>query len=117
MFADGFGEGTEDDPEFAQLLLEGGRNRDTVKDGVDRHPGEDFLLVEGNAQLLVRCENLGIDLVEAFELFFWGGEIGNGLVVDFGVVNIRPPGLGHFKPVVVSLEPPFQQPLGLFFSG
>ena len=59
-------------------------DRDRVEDRVDRHAGEDLLLGERDAELLVGLEQLRVDLVEAAErlLGLGRGVVDDGLVVD-----------------------------------
>src|SRR5205814_1278408 len=58
-------ERAEDDPHLAELRLERRRDRDAVEHRVDGDAGEDLALAERDAELLVRREELRIDLVEA----------------------------------------------------
>ena len=62
------GEGAEDDAQLGQLVLEGGRHRDAVEDGIDGDAGQPLLLVQRDAQLLEGPPHLRIDFVEAVEL-------------------------------------------------
>src|SRR5262245_15555116 len=105
------GERAEDDPERAQLLLEGGGDRDAVEDRVHRHPREDLLLLERDAELLVGAAQLRVDLVERLRPFrrrLGSGVIDDVLVVDLRVADVRPGRLGHRQPVAVRLEPPLE---------
>ena len=56
-------ERTKDDSQFSQLRLEGGRNRDAVDDGINRHPRQSFLFLESYSQFCKCLEDLRIDLV------------------------------------------------------
>ena len=60
-----FGERAEDDARLRQLRLEGGGHGDAVEHRVHRDAGQDRLLLQRNAELLVGLEQLRIDLVQA----------------------------------------------------
>ena len=96
MLLDGFGEGAEDDAHLAQLFLEGGGHRDAVEHRIHRHAGEQFALLQGDAQLFVGAEQFRIDLVEALGpvvVGLGGGVVADGLVIDGRVVDVGPGGL------------------------
>ena len=65
MIADRFGDRAEDHARFAELLLERRRDRHGIEHRVDRHAGQELLLVQRNAELLVGLQQLRIDFVEA----------------------------------------------------
>ena len=111
----GFGKGAKDDPLLGKLLLVGGGHRNAVEDGVHRHPGEHFLLLEGNAELFIGAQQFGVDLVQAIEQFrgLRRRVVVRGLIVDGGVPDPRPPGLRHGEPAAIGLQPPIEQPIGL----
>ncbi len=116
MLAHGLAEGAEDDPLLRELGLVGGADRNRVEDGVHRDPGQDLLLRQRDAELLVGLEQLGIHLVEAAQRL--GGPrcrvVADGLVVHRRVADVGPGvGLAHLEPATVGLEPPLQQPLRL----
>ena len=67
MVLHGLREGTEDDAQLPELLLEGRRHRDAVEDGIHGHAGEQLLLVERNAELLEGAADFRIHLVEALK--------------------------------------------------
>ena len=117
MLAHGLGEGTEDDAEGRELVLEGRRHRHAVDDGVHGDAREDLALLQGHAELLVHGDELGIHVRETLRRpvlrGLRGGVVDDLLVVDSGVGHARPFRLGHREPVPVGLEPPFEQPLGL----
>ena len=69
IVADGLRDGAEDDARLGQLLAEGGNHRNRVEDRVHGHfgraldAGQNLLLLERNAELLVGLENFRIQLV------------------------------------------------------
>src|SRR5690606_13044144 len=74
MLADRLADGKEDDAGLLQFLAERGGDRNAVEHRIDRDlarafdAGEDLLLLDRDAELLVNLADLGIDLVEAGEL-------------------------------------------------
>ena len=68
IIADGFGDRAEDHARLVQLFLEGGGDRDGIEHRVHRHAGQQLLLGQRNAELLVGLEQLGIDFVQALVL-------------------------------------------------
>jgi hypothetical protein len=111
MLVHRLGERAEDDPQLPELALEGGGDRDAVEHRVDRHPGEDFLLLERDAELLVGAPQLGIDLLEGTRTIgrrFRRRVIDDVVVVDGGVVDVGPGRLLHGEPVTVGLQPPVE---------
>ncbi len=141
MLADRFRDRHEDHARLLQLGLEGGGDRDRIEHGVDgdpagkplaaghlfvefarlalaAHAGENLLLFERNAELLVRAQNLGVDLVERGERFALGRRIViEILIVDLGIGHARPVRLAHGQPALEGLEPPRQHPLRLVLLG
>ena len=118
MFLDGFGEGAEDDAHLAQLCLEGGGHRDAVEHGIHRHAGEQFPLLQRDAQLFIGAEQFRIDVVQALGpvgVGFGRGVVDDGLVIDGRIVDVGPGGLFHGEPVPVGLQAPLQHELGLVF--
>ena len=115
MILNGFAERAEDDSELAQLLFHGRSDRDAVENGVDGDAGQHFLLVQGDAELLVSLEQLGIDFVEALERLdaLWRGVVDERVVVDCRIPDVAPVRLFHGEPAPVGLEAPFQHELGL----
>jgi hypothetical protein len=112
----GLGEGAEDHSRFAESLLEGGRDRYAVEDGIHGYAGEPGALVQGDTELVVGLEKLGIDVVQApgaVGLVLRGRVVGNGLEVDGRVVHPGPPGLLHPLPVPEGLEAPVEHELRL----
>ena len=59
-------------PSFGELFLEGGGHRDAVEHRVHGHAGQQLLLKQRNAELLVGAQNLGIDFVQALRPIFLG---------------------------------------------
>ncbi len=107
---DRLAERTEDDAEFAELLLEGGRNRYRIEHCIDRYPGQLRPFLERNAELLESSQHFRVDIVEALGRF--GNRLRRGvvvdvLVVDFRILDVRPLGLAFG---VVQLDP---VPVGL----
>src|SRR3712207_1500945 len=113
MLLYGLTERAEDDPLLGELLLVGGADRDGVEDRGYRHSGEQLLLLEWNAELLIGLDQLGIHLVQTSErrLAFGCGVVADRLVVDRIVLDVRPVRLGHLEPPAVRPEPPLKQPL------
>ena len=110
MFFDGFGEGAEDDAFFAEALFEAGRDRDGIKDGINRHARQHFPLLQRDAELFVGAQQFGIDFIQrlgAVFLGFWRGVVGNCLVVDGLDVEMSPVGLFQGQPVAVGGEAEF----------
>src|SRR5262245_40518291 len=133
----------EDHALLLQLFLEGGGNRNGIEHGIDRdttraevaagrlvieaarlallaHAGEDLLLFERNAKLLVGAQNLGIDISERLRRFkrLWRRVVVDVLIIDLRVADARPGRLAHGQPSTVRLEPPGKHPLGLvLFAG
>ena len=81
------GDRAEDDAELAELLLEGGRDRDAVEHVVHRDAGQHLLLAHRDAELLVGAQQLGIDLGQALRPVGFG--FGRGVVADRLVVDRR----------------------------
>ncbi len=104
--------GAEDDAVLRQLGAICGADRDRVEDGIDRHAGEDLLLAEGDAQLLVGLQQLGIDIVQRAQRLGGAGRrvVADVLVVDRVVLDVGPAGLAHLEPATVGLEAPLEQP-------
>ena len=73
MLLHGLGKRAEDNSQLRQLLLESRRNRDAVEDRIHRHAGQQLLLAQRDAQLLVGAQNLRIELVQAVQLGFCFG--------------------------------------------
>lgn len=128
MLAHRLGDRAEDDAGLGQFLLEGRADRDRIEDRIHRHlprgighlgaldAGEDRLLLQRNAELLVGLEQLGIDLVQRLRLHIHAlrlGVIVEVLIVDLGIIEHRPPGLFHLHPAAVGLKPPLGHPLRL----
>ena len=113
---EGLGDGAKDDADFPQLGLEGGGHGNAVEHGVDGDPGQPLLLLQGNAQLLVSLQQLGVDFVEALRTVggaFWRRIVIRVLIIDGLVDDLGPFRLRHRQPVPIRLQPPFQQPFGL----
>ena len=92
---DRLGERAEDDPQFGQLLLEGGGHRDAVEHGVHRHAAQPLLLLQGDAQLLEGPPDFRIHLVQALQRLLRLGRrvVDDVLVVDGRVADVGPRGL------------------------
>src|SRR4051794_18795871 len=73
VLPDRLGDRAEDHPEFAQLGPEGGGDRDAVEHVVDRDPGQDLLLADRDAQLVVGLADLRVDLVQRLRLLLLPG--------------------------------------------
>ena len=123
MLLHGVAERAEDDADLGEFVLEGGRYRDRVEYGINGNAGEHLLLLQRNAKFVIRRQDLRIDLVEAVERdLFRRGEVGDGLVVDFRVVDHSPllrrrtlRRVLHLQPRVIRLEAPLQEPCGFLF--
>jgi hypothetical protein len=114
MFADGFAEAAENNAFFGKFFAEGRRDARAVHDGVDGHAAETFLFVERDAEFIEHFQNVGIDLVEAIEFFLRlrRGVVDVGLVIDLGVVRVRPMGLFHREPMLIGFETPIAEKFG-----
>jgi len=114
-----FGKGTKDDPEFGKFFLEGRGHRNTVEHRINRHPRQCLLLFKGNAQLLIKGENFGIDLLRTFRpaVALRRGVIDDILIIDGREFDIGPERLLHGLPVTESLEPPFEHELWFMLPG
>src|SRR5262245_16057125 len=118
MAADGLRHRAKDDARLRQLFLEGGDDGDAVEHGVDGHaravlhPRQDLALLERDAELLVRAQELRIDFGEALGAFhrFRRRVVVDVLEVDLRMVHVGPRRLAHRLPAAVGLEPPFQHP-------
>jgi len=75
--------------------------------------------VQRHAELLVRLEELGVDVSQALGAARLLGRcvIDDRLVVDRRVVDVGPGRLLHGEPVAEGLEAPFEQPLRLLLLG
>ena len=107
-----------------QLLLKSRRDGDAVEHRVDRHPahldaGENLLLAQGNPQLLVSPQKLGIDVFERGRprRRFGRRVIIEVLIVDARMFDARPIGLGHGQPSAIGRKPPVGEPLRLVLLG
>src|SRR4030088_87143 len=109
-----FAKRAENDPELPELFSHSRPDRDAVEDRIDGDTGEEFLLGERDAQLLVGAEELGIDFVQALERLdaLRRRVVNQRLVVDSGVFDVAPVRLFHREPAAVGLQPPFQHELG-----
>ncbi len=114
MFADGFAEAAENNAFFSELFAERRGNAGAVHDGIDSDTAQALLFVERNAEFVEHLENVGIDLVEAIEflLRLGHGIIDIALVVDRGIVRIRPMRLFHREPMTKGFEAPFAEKFG-----
>ena len=110
-----FAEAHEDDALLLQRRLEGGLHAHAIEHHVHGHANQALLLFERDAQFLEGLHQLGIGLVEAIErrLLLRGTVVVAVLVVDLGVVHMRPVRLLHLQPKAVGFKPPLQHPLGL----
>lgn len=75
--------------------------------------------MQGNSQLLVGFQKLGIDLIKALEHVFFalgGGIVGNRVVVDFRITHMGPVWLFHLDPTTIGFEAPFQHEFRLFLD-
>src|SRR5919202_25657 len=78
----------------------------------DGHPGEQLLLVERDAELVVRLLDLRVELVQAPERLrrLRRRVVGDRLVVGRLVLHVRPVRLAHRLPAAERLEAPLEQP-------
>ena len=81
---DGLRERGEDDAKFGELRLKCGGDGHAVKDGVDRDACQHLLLLERDSQLFEGGQDLGVNFVEAAELFLLlgGGVVNDVLEID-----------------------------------
>ena len=119
MLADRLGDRAEDDAELAQLRAEGGGDRDAVEHVVDRDAGQDLLLTDRDAQLVVGLADLGVDLVQRLRplLRLGGRVVADRLVVDRREVRLLPGRLLHGQPAPIGLQPPLGHPRRLVLLG
>ena len=120
IVADRFRDRAEDHARFGQLRLEGRRDRNGVEHRIDRDAGQQLLLGQRNAELLVGLEQLRIDLIEALRalrLRLRRRVIIGVLIVDRRIMHARPFRLGHLLPALERVEPPFQHPFRLALLG
>ncbi len=119
MLLNSLRERTEDHARFGQLALECRGYGNAVEHGVDSDARQHLLLGDRNAQFLVGAQDLRIDFVEAFQLLLLLRRrvIGDALIVDRRIVNVRPGRLGLLgferRPVAERLQPPVQHELRL----
>jgi hypothetical protein len=87
----------------------------SVERGGHGDPREALLLAQGNPELFVRLQQLGVDLVQASELFLQLRRrvVDDVLVVDLRVMHVGPGRLIHRQPVAIGLEPPLEHELRL----
>ena len=124
MLADGFRDRHEDHAGLLQLFLEGRDDGHRIEDGVDGDlglfdAGEDFLLAQRNAELLVGPQQFRVNLVERLRaaLVLRSGIVIKVVEVDLRIVDARPGGLFHGQPAAIGLEAPFEHPVGLALLG
>ena len=75
--------------------------------------------MQGHTQFVVGFQQFGIDLIEtlrAILVCLGCREIGNRLEINGVDVQVRPVRLRHFKPMFISLQTPFKQPLRLILT-
>ncbi len=110
-----FAERAEDDSELGQLALHRRADGNGIEDRVDGDARKPLLLVERYAELGVRAEQLGIDLVEAPQLRGLLGRrvIADALVVYLRIGDVRPVRLLHREPPAIGFQTPLEQPLRL----
>ena len=110
-----FAETAEDDALLLERRLKGGLHAHAVEHHIHSHAHQTLLFFQRDAQLLEGLHQFGIGLVQAVELRLLLGRavVVAVLVVDLGVVHMRPVRLLHLQPQAVGLQPPLQHPLGL----
>ena len=118
VFTNRFGDGAEDDARFMELLLEGGRHRDRVEHRIHGDTRQRGALVQRNTQLFIGLQQLGVDLIQALRTvfrLFRRTEIGDCLIVDGGIFQMRPGRRRHLEPLMIGFETPLEHPLWFFF--
>ena len=112
VFADRLAKRTEDDPLLRQRRLVRRAHRHRVKDRVHCHAGQQLLLGERNAELVVGLPQLGVHLVQGAERLdgLRRRVVDHVLVVDRRVLHVGPVRLGHLQPPRIRLQPPLEQP-------
>ena len=110
MIAHGFAERAENDAVPRKLLAHRRTHRHGIEDRIDGHAREELLLQEGDAELLVRFQNLGIDVGERTQrrLLFRRREIARSLIVDRRIVHVRPVRFLHREPAPICLQTPLE---------
>ena len=119
MFAYCLGHRAKYHPGFGQLVFKGCRHGNRVEHRVHCHPGQAFLLINGDAQLVISFQQFRIDFIEVFRSFllFRRGIITDGMIVDSCIINIGPARLNHSQPVAISLQTPLQHPIRFALFG
>ena len=80
--------------------------------------GEDFLLAQRNAELLVGLEDFRIDFVERRQRILLRRRIVIGvLIIDLRIIDACPSRLAHGEPALKGFEPPGQHPFRLILFG
>ena len=115
MIKHSFRERAENDAVLGERVLESRGHRYAVKHRVNRHTRQQLLLLKRNTELFKGLENFRVYFVETLELFLRLGRrvVGEGLIIDGRIGDIRPRGLRHLDPITIRLEPPLQHELGL----
>ncbi len=115
VLADRLAERAEDDPLLRQCRLVRGAHRHRVEDRVHRHAGQQLLLGERDAELVVGLPQLRVHLVQRAERRdgLRRRVVDHVLVVDRRVLHVGPVRLGHLQPARIRLQPPLEQPGGL----
>ena len=106
---------TENDADLFELVLEGGRDRNAVEHRVHRDASQYGAFMQGNAELVIHFQQLGIDLIQALGcvgIRFRRRVVIGILVINGRIIDQRPIGLVHIEPQTVSLQPPLKQPVG-----
>src|SRR5581483_10524082 len=91
-----FRERTEDHACFGELVLEGGRDGNAVKNGINRDSRQHLLFLQRNAELFISTKNLGIKLIEALELLLLLRRrvVRDSLIINGPVLDVRPSRFG-----------------------
>ena len=120
MVLDCLGNGAEDHARFPQLLFEGGEYGGGVEHHIHGNAGEHFLLVQGNAQFFIGGQQFRVHLVQTLRGVIQAlglGIVGHLVEVDRVVVQMGPARGGHFLPLAVAVQAPFEHPFRLFLLG
>ena len=119
IVADRLRDRTEDDSLLGERLLESGLDRHGVHDGIDGHARQLHLLLQGDAQLVERAFEFGVDLVHGAQFGTHPGRsvIDDVLEIDLRNAEVRPRRRLHLEPVAVGPQARLGHPLRFALLG
>src|SRR4051812_44562058 len=106
MLAESLAERAEDDSVLRELRLHRRSDRHRIEDRVDGDAGEELLLVQWDAELLVGLQQLRIYLVERSQRLLRHRRrvVAGALIVDRAIADVGPVWLLHGLPAAEGLE-------------